>query len=129
MIEDDGVAKVHGVRQKIRNRKDGFDLSFGGSVIIFAKKNGGFLEVWSLTRVLTELMENGLNGVGFNLRGLTAKDEIISKKNEWIGGQLGPKVTPVRFLFSSSSCNLMDNSFIAITKRYGKSGQPWRIPR
>jgi hypothetical protein len=43
-------------------------------------------------------------------------------------GHPGPNVTPVRFALSNASCNLKDNSFIAITNRYGDRGQPCLIP-
>jgi len=51
---------------------------------------------------------------------------IISsaKRREWMGGQPGPKLMPERFLFCSSVCKRIDNSLIAMTKRYGDRGQP-----
>jgi hypothetical protein len=30
---------------------------------------------------------------------MTAKDEIIRKRREWMGGQPGPREIPERFLF------------------------------
>ena len=59
---------------------------------------------------------------------LATNDEIVSKENRVDRGHPGPNVTPVRFALSNASCNLKDNSFIAMTNKYGDSGQPCLIP-
>jgi len=49
-----------------------------------------------------------------------ATNEIVSKENR--------VDRPIRFALSNASCNLKDNSFIAMTNKYGDSGQPCLIP-
>jgi hypothetical protein len=40
-----------------------------------------------------------------------------ANKSEWIVGALTPREMPARLLFLSASCNLIESSLIAITKR------------
>jgi len=52
-----------------------------------------------------------------------------AKRRECIGGQPGPSVTPERLLSSKACWRWTESSFIARTKRHGKSVQPCRSPR
>ena len=56
---------MHGVGLKIGNKKDAFDLIFDVVRSIPAEINGGFLKVRRLPRLLTELIENNLDGLSF----------------------------------------------------------------
>jgi len=49
VIENHRMAKVHGIWQKIRNRKDLFNLRFGVTVNIFAEEERS-LEIRNLAR-------------------------------------------------------------------------------
>jgi len=61
---------VHGVGLKIGNKKDAFDLIFDVVRSIPAEINGGFLKIRRLTRLLTELIEDSLDGLSFFQGGL-----------------------------------------------------------
>ena len=39
MVEDNGVTKVHGVGEKVRDKESVPDMGFGSTVNILAKKN------------------------------------------------------------------------------------------
>ena len=45
VIENNGVTEVHGIRKQIRDRKDSFNLGFGGTINILTERNGRFLEI------------------------------------------------------------------------------------
>jgi len=47
-----------------------------------------------------------------------------AKRREWIGGQPGPRVTPVKLELCNSCCKVMESSLMATTKRQGDRGQP-----
>jgi hypothetical protein len=76
-----------------------FDVAFGLIIIIVAKKNRRLLKIRALAREQRKLIKNSFDGSSFIHRGMTAKDEIIRKRREWMGGQLGPREIPERFLF------------------------------
>jgi hypothetical protein len=48
VIENNRMTKVHSIRKEIRDRKNLLDMSFDRVRHILAKKNRGFLEIWSL---------------------------------------------------------------------------------
>jgi hypothetical protein len=48
VIENNRMTKVHSIRKEIRDRKNLLDMSFDRVQHILAKKNRGFLEIWSL---------------------------------------------------------------------------------
>jgi len=91
VIENNGVTEVHGIRKQIRDRKDSFNLGFGGTVNILAEKNGRFLEIRNLTRELGEVVEDGIDGHGLSHRGLTTEDQIICQKEGVNGWTAGPQ--------------------------------------
>jgi hypothetical protein len=61
MVEDNGVAKVHDVGLKVRDREDVPDLGSGSTVNILAEKNRGLLEVRGLTQKHTEVIKDIVN--------------------------------------------------------------------
>ena len=89
IIGNNGVTEVHGIRKKLRDRKDSFNLGFGGTINILTEKNGRFLEIQILTRELGEVVQDGIDGHALSHRGLTIEDQIICKKegvNWWTAG-------------------------------------------
>jgi hypothetical protein len=48
VIENNRMTKVHSIRKEIRDMKNLLDMSFDRVWHILAKKNRGFLEIWSL---------------------------------------------------------------------------------
>lgn len=71
MIENEGVAKMNGIRSKIINREDSLDIRFVLIAHILAKKNSRFTEIWSLTRFSIEAIENPTDVMSFSSIGLT----------------------------------------------------------
>ena len=65
MVEYDGVTQMQGVREKIRDRENFLDLSFGVAVNIFTKEDRGFVEVRSLTRGAAKVFHDATDGRGF----------------------------------------------------------------
>ena len=53
VVKDDGVAKVQGIREEIRDREDVSNLSFGVAVNVLTEEDGRLLEIGSLTRIVT----------------------------------------------------------------------------
>lgn len=69
-----------------RYRKEILNVLFGVSIDMFAKENGGFGPVWSLTKGMAEIIKNKLNLRSLNSSGLTTNKQIISKQkrmNRW----------------------------------------------
>ena len=58
MVEYDGVTPMQGVREKIRDRENFFDLSFGVAVNIITEEDRGLLEVGSLSRGVAEVLND-----------------------------------------------------------------------
>ena len=42
------MTKVHSIRKQVLNRKNAFNLGFGGTINIFAKEDGGFMVIRNL---------------------------------------------------------------------------------
>ena len=95
VVKDDGVTKVHGMRE-IRNRENVSDLSSGMAINMLTEKDGRLLEVGGLTRHVTEVLQDAANIRSLMHRGSTTKDQVVSKKEGMYGGQSGPGVIPER---------------------------------
>ena len=80
MVEYDGVTQMQGVREKIRDRENFLDLSFGVAVNIFIEEDRGFVEVGNLTRRVAEVIQDSSDGRGFLQSGSATKDQIVSKE-------------------------------------------------
>ena len=80
MVENNGMAKVHGIRKEVRDREDVPDLCFGGIGNVLAEHDRGLLEVGSLARGIAEVRHDWSNGRSLIDCGSTTEDEIISKQ-------------------------------------------------
>jgi len=80
VVEYDGVTQMQGVREKIRDRENFLDLSFGVAVNIFIEDDRGFVEVGNLTRRVAEVIQDSSDGRGFLQSGSATKDQIVSKE-------------------------------------------------
>jgi hypothetical protein len=94
VVKDDGVTKVQGIREEIRDREDVSDLSFGVAVNVLTEEDGRLLEIGSLTRIVTEVLNDTMISRGLVHHSSSTEDEIVSKRREWMGGQSGPSVMP-----------------------------------
>ena len=91
VVKDDGVTKVQGIREEIRDREDVSDLSFGVAVNVLTEEDGRLLEIGSLTRIVIEVLNDTTNSRGLVHRSITTEDEIVSKKKGMDGWTVRPQ--------------------------------------
>jgi hypothetical protein len=84
---------------------------------MLTKTDPRFWLVWSLLWSATKYLNDLLHYVCLLLCGLSAHEEIICRKEEWIGGEYDPSIIPAKQLVDRASCRAIDNSFMARTKR------------
>jgi hypothetical protein len=86
VVEDDGVTQMQGIRKKIRDRDDFFDLSFGVAANIFTKEDRRFVEVRSLTKAIAKVLHYAMDGRGFMQSSSSTENQILSKEQGVDGG-------------------------------------------
>jgi hypothetical protein len=62
--KDERMAQMHGISRKDWNRENVLNLTPDIRRDTFTEKDGGFLHIWSLTRLVTEVVENVFNLLG-----------------------------------------------------------------
>jgi hypothetical protein len=71
VVENNRMTKVQGIREEIRDREDVSDLSFGLAINTLTEEDRRLLEVGSLTKQVTEVLQNVANVRSFVHRSST----------------------------------------------------------
>ena len=80
MVEDNGVTKVHGIGEEVKDREDVSDLRFGSAINISAKMDRRLLQIGHLIGQIVEIVQNTTDVGGLMHRCGTTKNEVISKE-------------------------------------------------
>ena len=80
MIKYEWMAKVDGIRGKIRDRKNVLDSPLALFIYILAEHDGRLSQIRGLTRGSTERLENRVDLHNLLMIGLAANNQIISKE-------------------------------------------------